>query len=421
MPRERGDSFHGCAVDGDLHLWIGTEQIMTNIIWLSGHERLVDDIVRAENDMLVDAGGNSYVDLEAGVWCTPLGHGHPEILRVMAEQAARITHTGFCYGSAEVENAAREILSLHGMTGGKCVFLCSGSEAVEYGVRVAQSFSPLPLLMTMADSYFGAYGSAHRKEEGQWFCFDWKGCADCNLHDQCNDACEHWAAIPFDKIGGFLFEPGSASGLVRFPPDKLIRSIVAEVKANDGLLLVNEVTTGVGRTGKWFGYQHYGLSPDIVAMGKGIGNGYPVSVTAVAPRVAERLADHPVPYAQSHMNDPLGAVIVRTVLKVIHEEALIARSREIAALLMTGLEAIKARTGLITALRARGLMIAIALQDDARAARTTRTHRTLVQRGYIVAQRPGLNVLRLDPALTIEKKAIEGFLEVFEDVLANRK
>ena len=390
---------------------------MTNIIWLSGHERLVDDIVRAENCTLVDAEGNSYVDLESGVWCTPLGHGHPAILGVMTEQATKIAHTGFCYGSDEVEKAAQEILSLHGMTGGKCVFLCSGSEAVEYGVRVAQSLSARPMLMTMADSYFGAYGSAHRKEEGQWFCCDWVGCADCALQDACSDACEHWAGIPFDKIGGFLFEPGSASGLVRFPPDKLIRSIVATVKANDGLLLVNEVTTGVGRTGKWFGYQHYGLTPDIVAMGKGIGNGYPVSVTAMAPHVADRLEGHPVPYAQSHMNDPLGAAMARTVLKVIHQERLIERGRSIAALLMTGLEAINVRTGLIAALRARGLMIAIALQDDARATRTTRTHRTLVQRGYFLAQRPGLNVLRLDPALTIETKAIEGFLEVFEDVL----
>jgi len=390
---------------------------MSDIIWLSGHECLVDDIVRAENCTLYDIRGKSYVDLESGVWCTPLGHGHPEMLEVMTEQAARIAHTGFCYASDEVEKSAREMLTLHGMTGGKCVFLCSGSESVEYGVRVAQSVSVRPLLMTMADSYFGAYGSARRKEKDAWFCFDWAGCVDCELQDACGDKCERWAAIPFDKIGGFLFEPGSASGLVRFPPAKLIRSIVTRIKADDGLLLVNEVTTGLGRTGKWFGYEHYGLSPDIVAMGKGIGNGYPVSVTALAPHVAQRLARHPVPYAQSHMNDPLGAAIAHRVLTVIRREGLIARGREIAALLMAGLAAVQARTGVITALRSRGLMIAIELQDDARVSLTTRTHQALVQRGYILAQRPGLNVLRLDPALTIEKKDIEGFLDVFEDLL----
>jgi 4-aminobutyrate aminotransferase-like enzyme len=393
---------------------------MTHIIWLSGHERLVHDIVRAENCALYDAGGKCYTDLEAGVWCTPIGHGHPDILRAIAEQAGQIAHTGFCYASEKVESAAQAVLSLHGMTNGKCIFLCSGSEAVEYGVRVAQSVSDRPLLMTMTDSYFGAYGSARRKEAGEWFCFDWTPCADCPYpSDGCSEKCAHLTTIPFDKIGGFLFEPGSSSGLVRFPPDKLIQSIVARVRANGGVLLINEVTTGVGRTGKWFGYQHYGLLPDIVAMGKGIGNGYPVSVTAIAPHVADRLEDRPVPYAQSHMNDPLGAVIAHTVLNVIQRDGLIERSRGIAAMLMDGLDGIRNRTGVITDLRARGLMVAIALQDDDRAARTTRTHRALVNRRYILAQRPGLNVLRLDPCLTIEKQDIEGFLDAFEAVLTN--
>jgi acetylornithine aminotransferase len=392
---------------------------MENAIWLSGHERLVDDIVRAENCSLFDSAGKRYVDLESGVWCTPIGHGHPDILRVMGEQASRIAHTGFCYASPAVAAAADAILDLHGMTGGKCAFLCSGSEAVEYGVRVAQSISARPMLMTMSDSYFGAYGSAHRKEKSDWFCFDWAGCADCSLQDACDESCEHWAAIPFDAIGGFLFEPGSSSGLVRFPPDNLIRSIVARVRTDGGLLLINEVTTGVGRTGKWFGYQHYGLSPDIVAMGKGIGNGYPVSVTAIAPHVADRLADRPVPYAQSHMNDPLGAVIAHTVLKVIQQGGLVARGQDIADMLMVGLDGIRKRTGVISALRARGLMAAVTLEDDDRATRTTRTHRALVNRGYILAQRPGLNVLRIDPGLTIERRDIEGFLEAFEAVLTN--
>lgn len=390
---------------------------MTNIIWMSGHDRLVGDMVRADNCSLYDADGKRYVDLESGVWCTPIGHGHKETRRVMAEQAARIGHTGFCYASGVVEQAAAKVLDLHAMTGGQCVFLCSGSEAVEYGVRVAQTVSPKPLLMTMTDSYFGAYGSAYRKEEDQWFCFDWMGCADCPLTGECSRACPRWAAIPFEKIGGFLFEPGSSSGLVRFPPEKLIRGIAAKIKDAGGLFLVNEVTTGVGRTGEWFGYQHYGVSPDIAAMGKGIGNGYPVSVTAIAPRVAARLADQPVPYAQSHMNDPLGAALAHTVLTVIEQEGLIGRGRDIGERLAAGLEGIRTRTGIIAALRARGLMIAVELPDDDRASRTTRCHRELVRRGYILGKRPGLNVLRLDPSLTIDEQDIEGFLAAFEDVL----
>jgi acetylornithine aminotransferase len=196
---------------------------------------------------------------------------------------------------------------------------------------------------------------------------------------------------------------------------------VAVVKENDGLVLVNEVTTGIGRTGTWFGYQHYGISPDIVALGKGIGNGYPVSVTACAPGVIDRLGSRPVKYAQSHQNDPLGAAVARAVVEVIKEEDLIERGKGIAAILLAGLEGIKDRTGQIKEIRSRGLMVALELKDDPEASFTIRTHRELVRRGYVLGRRPGVNVLRLDPSLTIDQNDIQGFLEAFEAVLTDAR
>jgi acetylornithine aminotransferase len=392
---------------------------MPHLFWFPGQDLLLTDIVRAENCSLYDSDGKRYVDLESGVWCTSIGHGHPRFLRVLAEQSARIAHTGFNYSNRIVEETALEILSLLGLEDGKCVFLCSGSEAVEYGVRVAKTIVEQPMLMTMADSYFGAYGSASQKQEDEWFCFDWMGCADCPDSRGCREGCEHWATIPFDRIGGFLLEPGSSSGFVRFPPVKLIQSIVRTVKENDGLILVNEVTTGLGRTGMWFGYQHYGLSPDIVAMGKGIGNGYPVSVAAFAPGVIDRLGDEPVKYAQSHQNDPLGAAVVREVIEVIRDEGLIERGKEIAAALMAGLEKIWARSSRIEEVRGRGLMVVLVLKDDSQATFATYVQKELVRRGFVLARRPGTNVLRLDPALTIERQDVDQFLETLEVVLTD--
>ena len=218
-------------------------------------------------------------------------------------------------------------------------------------------------------------------------------------------------------LGGFLFEPGSSGGLVRFPPKKLVQNIVVAVKENNGLVLVNEVTTGVGRTGLWFGYQHYDLSPDIVALGKGIGNGYPVSVTALGSGVMERLGGSPLKYAQSHQNDPLGAAVALEVVRVIKDEGLIERGRGVAAMLLSGLEGVKEHTDEITEIRSRGLMVALEFKDDAEGTFTARVHRELVSRGYILARRPGLNVLRLDPSLTVDQQDIEGFLWTFEAVL----
>jgi acetylornithine aminotransferase len=190
------------------------------------------------------------------------------------------------------------------------------------------------------------------------------------------------------------------------------------VRESGGFVLVNEVTTGIGRTGKWFGHQHYGLVPDIVAAGKGIGNGYPVSVAAFGRRVVDRLGEKPVTYAQSHQNDPLGAAVAREVVRVIREESLIERGVEIGEVLVTGLERIWKSTDRIREVRARGAMIAIELADDDAASFTAGIHRELVRRGFIVGKRPGAPVLRLDPALTIEKADIEGFLAALEAALA---
>ena len=388
---------------------------MSSVVWYPGHELLLPDIVRAENCYIYDAQGKRYVDLEAGVWCTALGHGNPRVLRTIAEQSAAIAHAGFNYSVAIVEQAASKILALFGFESGRCVFLCSGSEAVEYGVRVAQSINDRPLLMTMTDSYFGAYGSASSRRDDEWFCFDWTACSGCSDSD---GDCEHWSAIPFERIGGFLFEPGSSSGLVRFPPERLIRRIVDTIKQDDGLVLVNEVTTGVGRTGNWFGFQHYGISPDIVALGKSIGNGYPVSVTAFAPEVLHRLAGRQLKYAQSHQNDPLGAAVAREVVQVVLEQGLIERGREIATLLLAGLQRIQARTDAFGEIRARGLMAALEIDGDPDGTLTTSLQRELVNRGYVVGKRPGLNLLRLDPALTIEAEDVEGFLVTLEDLVA---
>ena len=378
------------------------------------------DIVRAENCDLYDSEGRRYVDLESGVWCTSIGHGHPRILRVLAEQSARISHAGFNYSTAVAEAAAGEILALLGFDGGRCVFLSSGSDAIEYGVRVAQMVTPHPLFLTMVDSYFGAYGSASRRNKEEWLDFDWSPCADCVDSRDCDAGCERWGSIPWMKIGGFLFEPGSSSGLVRFPPRKLIERIVRTVRAAGGLVLINEVTTGVGRTGRWFGFQHYEIAPDVVAMGKGIGNGYPVSVTTFAPGVICRLGERPVRFAQSHQNDPLGAAVAREVIRVIREEGLVERGREIAAALLAGLQEIQSRTDRIREIRSRGLMLAIEIEDDPDASLTIHLHHELVRRGFVVARRPGLNVLRIDPALTVERGDIERFLKTFEAVVLGR-
>lgn len=385
---------------------------MNNIIWSIGHTLLLDDILKADNCYLYDSKGNKYIDLESGVWCTNVGHCNPRINNAIKNQLENIYQSGFNYVSPIVESSAQRILEITNLMNGKCVFLCSGSEAIEFGVRIVNSITSKSLRLTFSDSYFGAYGEASNKDNINWLRYNWLECSCTNCENGCVGECKEFAEIPFGEVGLFLFEPGSSLGLVRFPSKKLITAIISQVKANNGLIMINEVTTGVGRTGKWFGYQHYDIEPDIIAMGKGIGNGYPVSVTVVSQNVSEQMNRTDFRYAQSHQNDPLGAAVVEKVIEVINDEKLIQRSDDYGNYFLDKIEKIKDSSNIIKEVRGRGLMIAIELNTNAET-----VQKELLKRKFIVAKRFGQETLRLDPALTIKENDIDLFLATFKQVL----
>jgi acetylornithine aminotransferase len=264
---------------------------------LKCHDIIKTDFVRAENCYLYDSQGRRYIDFESGIWCTALGHSHPRINQVMHSQIEKIVHLGTRYPADLAEQVAMDVLDLVGLEGGKCAFLSSGSEAVEFGVQAARCISGKPLLLSFSNSYLAAYGSAGRKSAVEWHLFDWAAHSNLEEGDWLKD-------IPFERIGGFVFEPGgSGSSFVRFPPGDVVQAIVSRIRQAGGWIVANEITTGMGRTGKWFGFQHYNIQPDIVALGKGLGNGYPVSAVAMRRDMAEKLEESGFRYAQSHQND----------------------------------------------------------------------------------------------------------------------
>jgi len=385
---------------------------MKYLIWPTGHELILSDIVNARNCELSDSKGNKYIDMESGVWCTSVGHCNPRINSAIKSQLKKVIHTGFNYCNPVMETAALKILEITDLPEGKCEFLCSGSEAVEFCVRAAKAIMPDTMLLTFSDSYFGAYGEAAMQDSKEWYRYNWQDCACDTGGEGCCGECRAFSQIPFDKIGIFLFEPGSSSGLVRFPSDKLIRSISDKIRENNGLTVINEVTTGVGRTGKWFGFQHYDLKPDMIAIGKGIGNGYPVSVAAISGKAAGLLENHHFHYSQSHQNDPLGATVVTEVIGTIRDENLVERSRQLGEKIMTGLESMKKSGSILKEIRGRGLMIAIEFTRDAEL-----IQKELIKRGFIVAKRSGLEVLRIDPALTIKEKDVDLFMNSLNEII----
>ena len=388
---------------------------MKKLIWSTAHALKVENIVDSNNCFIYDTNGKRFIDLESGVWSTSVGHNNKRVNAVITSQINKITHSGFCYCHPILDSVSEKILEITGIEKGKCEFLCSGSEAVEYGMRVARTITDKPLALTFTDSYFGAYGDAAIKDSSKWHIYNWLNCS-CSGNKGCVGECDNFKTIPFEKIGIFLFEPGSSSGLVRFPSKELIEKIAQRVKEYKGMIMANEITTGIGRTGKWFGYQHYNIVPDIVAMGKGIGNGYPVSITAISDKVAKRLENTGFIYSQSHQNDPLGAVVASEVIKIITDDNLLAHCTEKGEYLRNEFGKIDPQNTLIKEIRGRGLMIAIEFKHSA-----MQIFELLLQHGIIVVKRGNTEVLRLDPALTVEKETLDMFIKTTRKIMDELK
>ncbi len=375
------------------------------------------DMVRAENCYLYDTSGRRYVDLEAGVWCTALGHNHPRINQAIRAQLERVMHINYRYTNLLAEEAAQAVLGTMAMPDGRVTFLSSGSEAVEFGVQAARRLAGKPLLLTLQEAYLAAYGSAGTQNADGWHCFDWQPCVTCTHTDGCDPSCSHWQAVPFEHIGGFVFEPGNSHGLVKLPPRKIVRALAERVHQEQGLIVVDEVTTGMGRTGEWYGFQHYPLEPDIVALGKGLGNGYPVSAVVLSADVAARWEQSGVHYAQSHQNDPLACAVAREVIAVLREEGLVERSRRVGAAFVRELERLAERRSAIKEVRGRGLMTGVELQRGDERFSATLLYHKLLERGFLVGYNPAANLLRFYPALTIGEKDLDRLLETLDQIL----
>ncbi|MCC6650583.1 MAG: aspartate aminotransferase family protein [Candidatus Eisenbacteria bacterium] len=381
---------------------------MTHI--LQCHDIVKTDLVRGEGCHLFDSRGARFTDFESGIWSAALGHGHPRITAVIREQSAALTHLGTRYPSPLAERAAVDILGTVGMGEGKCVLLSSGSEAVEFGVQVARRFSGKPLLLTLAHSYLAAYGSAGAKRSGEWCEFDAGACTHTG-------PCDCLDAIPFADIGAFVFEPGgSGMAFVKFPPQRLVEEIARRVRAHGGLLMANEVTTGMGRTGRWFGFQHYGVQPDVVALGKGLGNGYPVSAVAMRPEVAERVERGGFHYAQSHQNDPLGCAVASEVIAVLREELWVDRGERMGQGFLESLKQLVERHAVLREARGRGLLLGLEFHPHERLSAAS-VYAQLVEQGFLVGCYPAGNMLRFSPPLVIAREDIDGLITSVDAIL----
>jgi len=275
--------------------------------------------------------------------------------------------------------------------------------------------SDKPLLLSLAGAYLSAYGSSGEQSSREWHLLEWSGCEVCKIADACDRRCDLLKAIPFDRIAGFVFESGNMHEPVKLPPVGLVRQIGGCVREQGGLVVANEITTGMGRTGAWCGFEHYDLRPDIVALGKGLGSGYPVSAVALRPGVASSLESMGFRYVQSHQNDPLGCAIALEVISVMRDEDLIERSRRVGTDFLDRLRRLASGPSTVREVRGRGLMIALELERSRISAASA--HAELLGRGFLVGLSEEPNLLRFYPPLTIGEDDIGRLLDTLPAVI----
>jgi len=382
---------------------------MKNIFECTGHKLIIPNIVDSLGVYLFDVDGKRYMDLESGVWCTSLGQKNIRVNNVIKKQIDCIMHSGFCYTNEIVDNAAKSVLSITDLKDGKCVFLSSGSEAVEILRQASKHLNKKSKTLVLSGAELGAYGSLTNRKHG-WYSFEWENCQECTDNIICNLHNEALKKIPED-ITEFIFEPGSSSGFVKFPSKALIQKIVRIVRNNGGIIIVNEVTTGIGRTGKWFGYQHYDIKPDLISIGKGIGNGYPVSVAVFSKSITDEL--NSFRYSQSHQNDPLGAAVVNEVIKIIKDDDLIRDAEKKGEIFLSQLKSIENSK---IKIRGKGLMFAIDFMSKKVA---EDIYNKLIESGYIVCNRGSF--LRIDPPLIINENEFNKFMRTLSIIVKSSK
>ncbi len=373
-------------------------------------------IKSARGHTLIDFQDREYVDLLGGISVCNVGHCHPEIAEAVCDQARKLVHVSNLFYQEEQCKLARALLDTCSLDR---VFFCnSGAEANETAIKAARKYMQCVRkesrheIITLNNSFHGrsmATLSATGQEKiKQGFYPLLPGFVHVppNNKEQLEEACnENTAAIMLEVIQG--------EGGVFSLNEEYLLFAQQMCKKRGLLLIVDEVQTGMGRTGRFWAYQHYGLQPDIITSAKALANGLPMGATMLKEDIAQALG--PGSHATTFGGSPLVSAAAIKTLEIMNREELVeksARTGEYARELFTG---VKERTGgKIEEIRGRGLMLGIKLSFPG-----SGIWRELLDRGFVLNLTQE-KVLRLLPPLNIPEKELESFAENLEEVLLNK-
>jgi acetylornithine/N-succinyldiaminopimelate aminotransferase len=364
--------------------------------------------VRGKGTELWDDQGRRYLDFLSGLAVTSLGHAHPEVADAIAEQARTLLHVSNLYGTLPGPEVAATLDHLVGGPVGKVFFCNSGAEANEAAIKLARKAGGrgCHVVVSAYGSFHGrtlatlhATGQPEKHEVFQPLPEGFRHVAWMDL-----DALER-ALDP--SVAAVLLEPVQGEGGVQ-PADADYFAGVRRLCDERGLLfVVDEIQTGLGRTGEWYGFQHFGVQPDVVTMAKALGNGVPIGACWARAEVAD--AFEPGDHATTFGGQPLATAAARAVLAVMEREDVPARARQAGKRLADGLATLPGVTGV------RGLGLLLAAELDGHDAR--QVARDALDAGLVI-NGVSPTALRLAPNLLVTDEEVDEALALLDGVLA---
>lgn len=392
---------------------------------------------KALNAELWDVDGKRFVDFAAGIAVNNTGHRNPVVMKAVAEQAERFTHTCFHVAPYEGYVKLAERLNAIAPTGSenRTMLVTTGAEAVENAVKIARAHTGRAGLVAFSGAFHGRtmLGMAltgkvmpYKKNFGP-FPADIYHTPFPNAFlgystEQAIAELERLFASDVDpeRIAAFIVEPVQGEGGFNVAPKEFLMRL-REIADKYGIVLIaDEVQAGMARTGKMFGFEHAGVKPDLITMAKGLAGGFPLS--AVTGRAEIMNAAHPGGLGGTYAGNPLSVAAANAVLDVIESDKLCDRAAEVGRKITDRLNAIASRQGMerIGEVRGLGAMVAFELVEDrqSKVASPALTNRIVAEaeaRGLILLScGTRFNVIRLLPPLTIEWEILEVGLAILE-------
>ncbi len=358
-----------------------------------------------------DPDGRELIDLVGGIGVNVLGHSHPAVTRALSEQAATLVHTSNLYYTVPQVELAERLLAT--AFDGR-VFLCnSGAEANEAAIKVARKWGRrhrggatgiVALKGGFHGRTLGALAATAQARYREPFEPLPAGFAHVDVD------LDAIAAAADDTVAAVLLEPIQGESGVLPLTDALLAEVRALCDERDLLLIVDEVQSGMGRTGRWWAHQHAGIVPDVMTVAKGLGGGVPVGAVLATAR-ADVL--EPGDHGSTFGGNPLAAAVACAVLRTIDEKHLVERAARIGEYLRESLLSLRADGVPVAAVRGRGLMLGIVLDEPVAA----RAGRAALDCGVIV-NAIGDSVLRVLPALTITESEVDESVRRLRDAFA---